>query len=115
MKVQWRDLFPEPIRTILGRMPPALLEQVEEIRIREGRPLEINAGSNYHFLTPEGIPTGKPEEGYVPLKEVTHRLLDLISNHSLYTLEEELRKGFITIPEGIESDLLAGRCSAEGV
>ncbi|MGF6352938.1 stage III sporulation protein AA [Paenibacillus sp. 4624] len=113
MKVKWRDLFPEPIRTILGRMPPALLEQVEEIRIREGRPLEINAGSNYHFLTPEGIPTGKPEEAYVPLKEVTHRLLDLISNHSLYTLEEELRKGFITIPGGHRIGL-AGRTVLSG-
>lgn len=113
MKVKWRDLFPEPIRTILGRMPPALLEQVEEIRIREGRPLEINAGDNYHFLTPEGIPTGKPEEAYVPLKEVTHRLLDLISNHSLYTLEEELRKGFITIPGGHRIGL-AGRTVLSG-
>ncbi|WP_339831278.1 stage III sporulation protein AA [Paenibacillus sp. FSL R7-0272] len=113
MKVKWRDLFPEPIRTILGRMPPALLEQVEEIRIREGRPLEINAGNNYHFLTPEGIPTGKPEEAYVPLKEVTHRLLDLISNHSLYTLEEELRKGFITIPGGHRIGL-AGRTVLSG-
>ncbi|MCM3136062.1 stage III sporulation protein AA [Paenibacillus polysaccharolyticus] len=113
MKVKWRDLFPEPIRTILGRMPPALLEQVEEIRIREGRPLEINAGNNYHFLTPEGVPTGKPEEAYVPLKEITHRLLDLISNHSLYTLEEELRKGFITIPGGHRIGL-AGRTVLSG-
>lgn len=41
MKVNWRELFPEPIRTILGRMPPALLEQVEEVRIREGRPWRL--------------------------------------------------------------------------
>lgn len=113
MKVNWRELFPEPIRTILGRMPPALLEQVEEVRIREGRPLEINAGNTYHFLTPQGCPTGNPEEAYVPQKEVTHRLLDLISNHSLYTLEEELRKGFITIPGGHRIGL-AGRTVLSG-
>ena len=68
MKVNWKDLFPEPIRTILGRMPPAILEQVEEVRIREGRPLEINAGNAYHFLTAEGSTTAKPEEAYIPQK-----------------------------------------------
>lgn len=113
MKVKWRDLFPEPIRTILGRMPPAQLDKVEEVRIREGRPLEINAGNTYHFLTAEGAMTGKPEEAYIPQKEVTHRLLDLISNHSLYTLEEELRKGFITIPGGHRIGL-AGRTVLSG-
>lgn len=44
---------------------------------------------------------------------MTHRLLDLISNHSLYTLEEELRKGFITIPGGHRIGL-AGRTVLSG-
>ncbi|CAH1217962.1 MULTISPECIES: stage III sporulation protein AA [Paenibacillus] len=113
MKVNWRELFPEPIQTILGRMPPAVSEQVEEVRIRTGRPLEANAGGSYHFLCPDGSLTDKPDDAYVPSKEDAHKLLDMISNHSLYTLEEELRRGFITIPGGHRIGL-AGRTVVSG-
>src|SRR5690606_16333142 len=41
-----------------------------------------------------------PEEAYRPSHEDTEQLLDLISNHSLYALEEELRRGFITVQGG---------------
>ncbi|KAI7252408.1 hypothetical protein KC345_g11485, partial [Hortaea werneckii] len=88
------------VRALLGGLPAALLDKVEEIRVREGRPLEINYSGKYHFLSGNGSLTQLPYEAYKPDREDTHRLLDLISNHSLYTMEEELRKGFITIPGG---------------
>lgn len=101
MANDWLLLFPEKVRALLGGLPASLLDKVEEIRVREGRPLEINySGGKYHFLDTEKGLTLRPEEAYKPDREDTHRLLDLISNHSLYTMEEELRKGFITIPGG---------------
>lgn len=48
-------------------------------------------------MTPDGSLTQNPEAAYKPGKQDGNRLLDLITNHSLYTMEEELRKGFITI------------------
>ncbi|MEC0168959.1 stage III sporulation protein AA [Paenibacillus graminis] len=114
MANDWLLLFPEQIRALLGGLPAPLLDKVEEIRIREGRPLEINySGGKYHFLGAGGSLTLSPEEAYKPEREVTHRLLDLISNHSLYTMEEELRKGFITIPGGHRIGL-AGRTVLSG-
>lgn len=100
MANDWLLLFPEKVRALLRGLPVHLLDKVEEIRVREGRPLEINYSGKYHFLTGDGSLTQRPEEAYKPSREDTHRLLDLISNHSLYTMEEELRKGFITIPGG---------------
>jgi len=108
MTNEWLLLFPEKVRALLQRLPLPLLTVVEEIRIREGRPLEINYSGKYHFLTEKGALTLSPEEAYKPDREDSHRLLDLISNHSLYTMEEELRKGFITIPGGHRIGL-AGR------
>lgn len=108
MANDWLQLFPEQVRTLLGRLPLHTISALEEIRVREGRPLEINYSGKYHFLRGDGGLTQKPEEAYRPSREDSHRLLDLISNHSLYTMEEELRKGFITIPGGHRIGL-AGR------
>ncbi|NGM81638.1 stage III sporulation protein AA [Paenibacillus sp. 7124] len=108
MATDWLQIFPEKVKAALSRLPLPLLETVEEIRIREGRPLEINYGGKYHFVDEAGRLTLEPEEAYKPNREDSHRMLDLISNHSLYTMEEELRKGFITIPGGHRIGL-AGR------
>lgn len=100
MTLNWLELFPETVKRMLHNLSKELLDHVEEVRIREGRPLEINSAGRHHFLDRQGGLTLRPEEAYIPTREDTHRLLDLISNHSLYTMEEELRKGFITIPGG---------------
>ncbi|AIQ53834.1 stage III sporulation protein AA [Paenibacillus sp. FSL R7-0331] len=100
MANDWLFLFPEKVRALLSGLPANLLARLEEVRVREGRPLEINYSGKYHFLCGNGSLTQQPAEAYKPSREDTHRLLDLISNHSLYTMEEELRKGFITIPGG---------------
>ncbi|OBZ18949.1 stage III sporulation protein AA [Bacillus sp. FJAT-27264] len=113
MANDWLHLFPEKVRMLLKSLPLQLLSAVEEIRVREGRPLEINYSGKYHFLSADGSLTQKPEEAYRPDREDSHRLLDLISNHSLYTMEEELRKGFITIPGGHRIGL-AGRTVLSG-
>ena len=113
MANEWLLLFPEKVRALLNRLPLHLLNIVEEIRVREGRPLEINYSGKYHFLSENGMLTLNAEEAYKPGREDSHRLLDLISNHSLYTMEEELRKGFITIPGGHRIGL-AGRTVLSG-
>ncbi|WP_025703204.1 stage III sporulation protein AA, partial [Paenibacillus forsythiae] len=113
MANDWLQLFPEKVKSALSRLPLSLLETVEEIRIREGRPLEINYAGTYHFVNEVGRLTLEPGEAYRPDREDSHRMLDLISNHSLYAMEEELRKGFITIPGGHRIGL-AGRTVLSG-
>ncbi|QCT02457.1 stage III sporulation protein AA [Paenibacillus algicola] len=108
MNTSWLDLFPDHIQALLRCMPQDVMKPLEEIRLREGRPLELNYEGVFQFLTPAGTFTRKPEEAYKPTREDMLRLLDMMSNHSLYTLEEELRKGFITIPGGHRVGL-AGR------
>ncbi|WP_150271108.1 stage III sporulation protein AA [Paenibacillus tepidiphilus] len=113
MANDWLLLFPETIRALLKALPAALLDKVEEVRVREGRPLEINYAGRFSFIAGSGGLTLAPAEAYKPGREDAHRLLDLISNHSLYTMEEELRKGFITIPGGHRIGL-SGRAVLSG-
>src|SRR5690606_29462573 len=37
---------------------------------------------------------------YIPTHEDCLQFLDLLSNHSLYTMEEKLKKGFVTVRGG---------------
>lgn len=113
MNPSWLTVFPDNLRALLLKLPPSIFPGLEEIRIREGRPLEINAGGRYYFLTPDGEMTRNPDAAYKPGKQDGNRLLDLITNHSLYTMEEELRKGFITIAGGHRIGL-AGRTLLSG-
>ena len=100
MEMTWMHMLPEPIGTIVRRVSPHIMLRVEEIRIREGRPLELNAAGCCHFIDSTGNEVADPKAAYVATKQVVNRLLDLISNHSLYALEDQLKKGFITTPGG---------------
>lgn len=104
----WLNVVPGNIRALLLNLSPSILSQLEEVRIREGRPLEVNAGGKYYFLSADGVITRDPAAAFKPDKQDANRFLDLITNHSLYTMEEELRKGFITVAGGHRIGL-AGR------
>lgn len=81
-------LLPKRIQEQLLHMPQAAAERVEELRIRIGRPLEVIIG---------GHPTFIP---YLVEEEDAQSLLGHISRFSLYTLEEELKRGYITVSGG---------------
>lgn len=67
--MEWLELFPEPLHGILGRLPETVFKQLEEIRVREGRPLEINANGDHHFVTSAGRLTLNHVEAYKPDRE----------------------------------------------
>lgn len=78
----------------------AILDKIEEIRIRENLPLEIIYDNHQDFLAADGKLTKSVEEAYIPNREDTFKIINLISNHSIYRLEEELKRGYITVYGG---------------
>jgi stage III sporulation protein AA len=91
-----KDILPvvsQPIRTILQQLPLAIKEDIEEIRIRISRPLEVIVHGKPYY----------PEENgamYIVEPKDGQQLLSQLSQHSLYAFEEEMKKGFITIRGG---------------
>ncbi|MFC4808379.1 stage III sporulation protein AA [Paenibacillus sp. GCM10023250] len=108
-----QQLLPAELADILGRMPEAMKAELEEIRIRESRPLEIGTSRGFWFLSPAGQPLSQPREAYKPTPDVCRKLLERVTNHSLYAMEEELRRGYITVAGGHRIGL-AGRTVLEG-
>lgn len=100
MKEEILEILPLKIRSIILQVSQSLIVEIEEIRIRENRPLEIVYGQKSTFITSNGKETIIESQAYYPTKEDTSKILNLISNHSLYRLEEELRRGYITVKGG---------------
>ncbi|SFS83259.1 stage III sporulation protein AA [Paenibacillus sp. BC26] len=109
-KVQ--HLLPSELTEVLGRIPERLKDAVEEIRIRENRPLEISTGLAFWFVSVQGVLLPNPENAYKPSPETCRKLLERVTNHSLYAMEEELRRGYITVAGGHRIGL-AGRTVLE--
>jgi len=93
-------ILPAPIRSILNTLPAAVLSHVEEIRLRQNQPLEVRYGQQASYVTPSGQLTANARQGWIVTEEVVGKLLNQISQHSLYALEEELKRGYITIVGG---------------
>ncbi|SJZ37294.1 stage III sporulation protein AA [Garciella nitratireducens] len=88
------------IRASLEKLDRGCLQKVEEIRIRENRPLMLSLNNKDYMLTKDGKFTNFLEDSYIVKKEDTANILQLISDYSLYAIEEELRNGFITLKGG---------------
>lgn len=82
------SFLPKSIVNALVEVPHLQEHSIEEIRVRINRPLEVTAG---------GIPTFLP---YTVLPEDGVQLLNKLGNFSMYTLEEELKRGYITVAGG---------------
>lgn len=82
------SFLPKRIAELLDAVPPNDKDGMEEVRIRINRPLEITVRGKPQFL-PYIIP---PEDAV--------QLLNKLGHFSMYTLEEELKRGYITIAGG---------------
>jgi stage III sporulation protein AA len=94
------QLFSAPVRQRLATLPKSMLQHLQEIRIREGRPLEIVWGGGYGFVSRQSGGCDDPQAAYSPTREDCAELLENLTLHSLYTFEEELRRGYITVEGG---------------
>ena len=94
------SFLPKNITNQISKIPPDQMTEIEEIRVRVNRPLEIAACGVVKFLP------------YTVQLEDADHLLNKISHFSIYALEEELKRGYITI-EGGHRVGLAGKVVLE--
>jgi len=92
--------MPASIRTILATLPSGVRDSLEEIRLRQNQPLEIRYGQQSSYVSPSGQLTAIARQGWIFTEEHAGKLLNAISQHSLYALEEELKRGYITVVGG---------------
>lgn len=106
-------LLPLELKRLLETVPVEVQGTLEEIRIRENRPLEIAYRGQFRFIAPDGSMMQHSEGAVKPTAEQCRKLLERITNYSLYAMEEELRRGYITVSGGHRIGL-AGRTILDG-
>lgn len=94
------QLLPLEIKKMIEKLPTQIKETIEEIRIRENRPLEITLLGGFYYVTEAGIHVKDSRVAFHPTAEQCRKLLEKVTNYSLYTMEEELRRGYITVAGG---------------
>ena len=105
-------ILPPSLRGIVGNLPEEAAALLEEIRIREIRPLEVVLRGTSRFVSPQGRLVAEAAQAYRPTREDCRKLLELLTNYSVYSFDEQLRSGYITVPGGHRVGL-AGRIVME--
>lgn len=98
-------IFPVHIREQLQQIE--WRQNLEEIRIRIGQPMEflycmeskylVSEGAVYEMVLADG---NSWKDAYVATMQDMVEMLNFISNYSLYAYKDEMRQGFITIEGG---------------
>jgi|LSQX01.1.fsa_nt_gb stage III sporulation protein AA len=94
------ESLPVNIQRIIKKIPLEILKDLEEIRIRENRPLMIHCNDRDYFVSSEGNITSCPMSGYLVTADDTAKILHLISDYSIYAFDEEIRNGYLTLKGG---------------
>lgn len=91
--------FGDRLRDILEQISGAKLREIEEIRIRIGKPLLLQGSRSELFVDSQGkfVPL---EKAYRVEREDLLQTLERMTQSSLYAAEEEMKQGFLTLPGG---------------
>ncbi len=90
----------EELNEVLIKVPVEFKENVEEIRIRNDRPLSIYSNGKDYFISKSGKPKNTIHNIFMVNKTHINNTFQLITNYSVYAYKEEIRSGYITIKGG---------------
>lgn len=105
--LQYRDFFKDildyldpEIGEALKKLPKYYRKDIEEVRLRVGKPLMLNIRGNDLFIDKDGIPSSRLDNKVKVSKDNIIKSFRLLCNYSVYAVEEEIKNGFITIKGG---------------
>lgn len=93
-------LFCLPIAEAVHRLLREYGSQLQEIRIRAGKPLSVSISGKNRFVTARGELTNAPQEALRVDWDMILKCLEFMSGSSLYAFENELKHGYITVEGG---------------
>lgn len=85
---------------LISRAIPHMPAPLEEIRVREGRPLHLVYSGGDGFVTPDGTLSPDPGRAVPATRDDLSRTFQLMARGSVYSWEDEVRGGFLTLEGG---------------
>lgn len=74
--------------------------KLNEIRIRLNKPICVLYANKLSFLTDEGLSESE-EDALIASKNLIESIILKASNYSIYSINEDIKRGFITLSSGI--------------
>lgn len=90
-------VLPESIRSLMNEMPPSVWKEVNEIRFRAGAFIMVCVQGTYRYLDDFLKHKNTLKINQRDLKNI----LELATGNSVYMHQEDIKKGFVTLREGI--------------
>ncbi|WP_245579457.1 stage III sporulation protein AA [Halonatronum saccharophilum] len=112
-----REIYPmlvPGIREKISKVDNNILNSLIEIRLRANKPLVLESIKGELFLDKKGQIINSPQRAYFTSERDIVESLDLMTESSLYTLDEEVRAGFLTLAGGHRVGLVGQVISEEG-
>ncbi|MDF2988175.1 MAG: stage sporulation protein [Eubacterium sp.] len=103
IKAVQSDIMPyliPSIKAVLMKMDSEKLDNLQEIRIRAGKPLMVFYKDNDLFVTNDGQVSRNMKEAYIVVQNEILKTLELMSENSVYAFQDEIRSGFLTLKGG---------------
>lgn len=88
------------IRDIIKKLPEDFKLILEEIRLRVNKPLMVFGGQKDYFVDVNGNLKLTSSNSYNINRENIEKTLQFATNYSIYSVEEELKNGYITVHGG---------------
>lgn len=105
-------LFPLRIRELLAAADIDFAA-LREIRLRVNQPLMLRSGARGEKCLYQKTSDPASETPYLVTPQDVRDTMELISRHSLYAFEEDVKRGFLTVPGGHRIGI-AGRVVMDG-
>jgi len=90
------EFLPKNVKEALSRVN---MQFVYEIRVRTNAPICVNYAGKYRFLSDYGL-TDKAEKGIRCTQDEVADCVYRAGNYSIYSVEEQIKAGFITAKNG---------------
>ncbi len=97
--------LPAELREMLRHADERQLAQLEELRLKPLTPPLCRFSEGEAFLSADGALVKKAADGAPLSLSDLHKTVMLLSDSSFYAVEEELRRGYITLPGGHRAGL----------
>jgi stage III sporulation protein AA len=107
------EYLSESISSLFERVENAYIKEVEELRLRAKKPLIVKIKTKEYYLSKEKGLTLDMNKAYRTSIEDIKKTLELMSNFSLYSIGDELKNGYITLPGGHRVGI-SGKTVSEG-
>lgn len=97
------DIMPyliQSIRVILMKMDTEKMDNLQEIRMRAGKPLMAYYRNRDMFVTADGELSKDSKAAYIVAQSEIIKSVELMSENSVYAFQDEIKSGFITLRGG---------------